>query len=79
MHITFSVPSFESLKLLTIIEAEMDQNDKKATFYQIICYIGARTKNDLYTVCKRKIDSFGNEQLENTYTFSIKKTSMIYK
>ena len=28
MHKTFSVPSIESLKLLTIIEAEMDKNGK---------------------------------------------------
>ena len=64
MHITYSVPSVESLKLLTIIEAEMDQNGKRSnysTFYQIICFIGARIKNDLHTVCNRKIDSFRNE------------------
>ena len=62
MHITYSVPSVESLKLLTIIEAEMDQNGKRsycATSYQIICYIGARITNDLYR--NRKIDSFDND------------------
>ena len=50
MQITYSVSSVESLKLLTIIAVEMDQNGRRskcATFYQIIFYIGARIKNDL--------------------------------
>ena len=59
MQITYSVPSVESLKLLTIIIAEMDQNGRRsncATLNKIICYIGTRIKNDLYSMqSKNKI------------------------
>ena len=66
MHITYSehkvYPVLRVLKLLTIIEADMDQNGKRsnfATFCQIICYDGARITNYVQFAIV-KID-FGNQ------------------
>ena len=43
----YSMPSVESTKLFTIIEAKMGQNGRRskcATCYQIICVIGTQIK-----------------------------------
>ena len=64
MRITYSVPSVESLHLLTINGAEMDQNGSRfncTTFYQIIHGTSGREPKIIYTVCNRKLDSFGKE------------------
>ena len=61
MHITYSVPSVESLKLLTIIEAEMDQNGKRSNCVFIKLSAISGLESQIYIVCNRKIDSFGNE------------------